>query len=69
MAYVTQQVFEYQEHRDELATLSKALAKLQVHDIPGAIAVLMARQVHLEASQKPVLREYNQREELQKARS
>jgi hypothetical protein len=63
--FVKQQVLEYAEHKDEMWVLAQAMNLLEQRDVNGAIKVLLARHDHLIMSQRPMLKTYDQREQLQ----
>ena len=62
-SFIRTQTLEYREHREELDVLARALNLLEDRDVNGAIQVLLARHDHLIASQRPVLKDYDPRQE------
>lgn len=58
--FIGQQVLKYDEHKDELQVLGQVVDLLRLKDVPGAIAVLLARQDLLQQAQRPRLAQYDQ---------
>ncbi len=61
--HLVQQMLSYDDNKEAIEILGQAIDLLGHKDIAGALDVLMAYRNHLQDSQRPILKQYDPRQD------